>query len=136
MKNFLFFLAIGILFTIQAQTIKPAPVDKAVVYFVRATGYGGAVNFTYFDSSAVIGRFNGSKFIRDECTPGVHLFWARAENRDYVSAKLEAGKIYVIDVIPVMGAFSSGVKLVPINSTQYSIKKIQKNYFKKRNCKI
>ena len=110
----------------QAQTISPAPPDKAVVYFVRASGLGVLINFTYFDSTRVIGRFNGPKFLRYECEPGEHLFWARSENKDFVKAQLEAGKIYVIDVIPVMGAIKAGVSLIPVNSAGYKMKRIQK----------
>ena len=88
--------------------------------------FGFAINFTYFDSTKVIGHFNGHKFLRYECDPGEHLFWARSENRDYVKADLEAGKIYVIDVIPQMGAVTARVRLVPINSSNYKMKKTQK----------
>ncbi|NME71074.1 hypothetical protein [Flammeovirga aprica] len=109
-----------------AQSIEPAPTDKAVVYFVRSSSLGFAINFTYFDSTKVIGRFNGPKFLRYECDPGEHLFWARAENKDYVKADLEAGKIYVIDVIPQMGAIKAGLLLQPINSPDYKMKKTQK----------
>ena len=110
----------------HTQSIEPAPSEKAVVYFVRSSMFGFAINFTYFDSTKVIGRFNGHKFLRYECDPGEHLFWARSENRDYVKADLEAGKIYVIDVIPQMGAVKAGVRLVPINSSNYKMKKTQK----------
>ncbi|KXX71152.1 hypothetical protein [Flammeovirga sp. SJP92] len=108
------------------QSIAPAPTDKAVVYFVRSSSLGFAINFTYFDSTKVIGRFNGPNFLRYECDPGEHLFWARAENKDYVKADLEAGKIYVIDVIPEMGAIKAGLQLQPINSPNYKMKKTQK----------
>ena len=110
----------------HTQSIEPAPSEKAVVYFVRSSMFGFAINFTYFDSTKVIGRFNGHKFLRYECDPGEHLFWARSENRDYVKADLEAGKIYVIDVIPQMGAVTARVRLVPINSSNYKMKKTQK----------
>ena len=107
MKKLLLLIALLSHFWVQAQTIKPAPTDKAVVYFVRASSLGALINFTYFDSSKVIGRFSGPKFLRYECEPGEHLFWARSENRDYIKGNLEAGKIYVIDVIPQMGSSKS-----------------------------
>src|SRR5258708_5671525 len=89
---------------LEAQEIPPAPEGKSVVYFVRSSSLGFAVNFSYFDSAALIGRFNGPKYIRYECAPGSHLFWARSENRSFVEAQLEAGKIYFIQAIPKMGA--------------------------------
>jgi len=75
--------------TLFAQTIEPAPADKAVVYFVRASGMGALINFTFFDSDQVIGRFNGPKYLRYECEPGDHILWARSENKDFVQASLE-----------------------------------------------
>lgn len=64
----------------SAQSLTPAPTGKAVVYFVRPSLLGFAINFSYFDSTALIGRFNAPKYIRYECDPGPHLFWARSEN--------------------------------------------------------
>ncbi len=127
MKNLILSLILS--FTVLSgytQTIEPAPADKAVVYFVRSSSLGFAINFTYFDGTAVIGQFNGTKYLRYECEPGEHLFWARSENKDFVKANLEAGKIYVIDVIPLMGAIKAAVELVPINSADYNLKRTQK----------
>lgn len=135
MKKLVLFIVLLLLFSVQAHTIEPAPADKAVVYFVRVSSLGALINFTYFDSTMVIGRFNGPKFLRYECEPGEHLFWARSENKDFVKANLEAGKIYVIDVIPYMGALKAGVYLVPINSADYKMKKIQK-LLTKRNSEL
>jgi len=131
MKYLAFILFLVIQFPIFAQQIEPAPLDKAVVYFVRATNFGGVVNFIHFDGEKAIGRFPGKGYLRYECEPGEHLFWAKAENRDFIEAKLEAGKIYIIDVIPIMGGMKAGVKLVPVNSNQYKLKKIKKLINKK-----
>lgn len=114
------------------QNIKPAPEDKAVVYFARVASAGFAINFTYFDSATVIGRFNGPKYLRYECEPGKHLFWARSENRDFVEAEVEAGKIYFIEASPQMGVIKAGVSLQPVDSTdKKTIKKILKLIKKK-----
>jgi hypothetical protein len=110
-----------------AQEIKPAPEDKAVVYFVRTSALGLAINFSYFDSTKVVGRFNGPKYIRYECSPGKHLFWARSENRDFVDAELEAGKIYFLWASPQMGLLKAGVELLPVDPKDEStMKKIIK----------
>lgn len=97
-----------------AQTIEPAPSNKAVVYFTRTSSMGLAINFSYFDSTKLIGVFNGPKYIRYECEPGRHVFWARSENKDFVEADLEAGKIYFIEAVPLMGAIKAGVDLQPV----------------------
>jgi hypothetical protein len=99
-----------------AQTIEPAPEGKAVVYFVRTSALGFAINFSYFDSTQLIGKFNGPKYMRYECNPGSHLFWARSENRDFVEAELEAGKIYFLEAVPTMGGIKAGVQLVPVDA--------------------
>ena len=99
-----------------AQLSIPRPSDgKAVVYFVRTSNMGMAINFSYFDSLTLIGRFAGPAYIRYECEPGHHLFWARSENRDFVEAELEAGKIYFILADVAMGGIKAQVDLVPVN---------------------
>jgi hypothetical protein len=100
---------------VYSQEIPPAPEGKAVVYFARPSAMGFAINFIYFDSAKVIGRFNGPKYIRYECDPGKHIFWARSENKDFIDAEVEAGKIYFIEASPKMGAVKAGVKLEPVD---------------------
>jgi hypothetical protein len=97
------------------ESLLSAPENKAVVYFVRPSVLGVAINFSYFDSASVIGKFNGRKYLRYECDPGNHLFWARSENRDFVKANLEKGKVYFIEAIPTMGALKARVVLNPLD---------------------
>ncbi len=134
MKHLLLGLVCLLQFSIMnAQEIEPAPADKAVVIFARAKGLGAAIKFTYFDGEKVIGRFNGPKCLRYECEPGEHLLWAKAENKSFVEANLEAGKIYLIEVIPQMGALRASLRLEPVvdPSTHKKMKKIQKLLAKK-----
>jgi hypothetical protein len=95
--------------------IAPPSEGKAVVYIVRTSSLGFAIKFSYFDSTAVIGRFNGPKYVRYECDPGTHLFWAMAENSTFVEANVDAGRIYFIQAVPKMGAVEAGVKLEPVD---------------------
>ena len=99
----------------MGQIIGPAPMDKAVVYFARPSSNGLPANFSYYDSIKFIGRFNGQKYIRYECEPGSHLFWAVSEKKDFVEAEVEAGKIYFILANPVMGVTKVRVELLPID---------------------
>lgn len=117
MKKYLLGICLLLLstFATQAQGIKEAPADKAVVYFLRPSGFGGLINFSFFDSAQVIGRFNGEKYMLYECAPGPHIFWARSENRSFISGNLEAGKIYFIEAQPQMGGVKAGVELVQID---------------------
>ncbi|MFN8133944.1 MAG: hypothetical protein U0Z17_01465 [Bacteroidales bacterium] len=125
MKPASFLIILFCLFTAfgQAQNIVPAPNNKAVVYFVRYSSMGFAINFSYFDSTRLVGRFNCPKYIRYECEPGKHLFWARSENRDYVEAEVEAGKIYFIVANPRMGAVKAQVELVAVDPKDAKIMK-------------
>lgn len=100
--------------------------DKSTVYFVRASGLGALINFTYFDGEKSIGRFNGPKYMKYECEPGEHLFWVRSENKSFVEADLKAGGIYLIDVLPTMGGIKAGVILIPVDKNNYRMKAIQK----------
>ena len=134
MKNLfiLIMLFLGSTLFSVGQDIEPAPADKAVVYFVRPSSFGALINFTYLDSTKIIGKFNGPKYIRYECEPGVHLFWARSENRDFVEAELEAGKIYFIEAIVKMGGIKAAVELAPVDpKDEKTMNKILKLLIKK-----
>lgn len=101
----------------SAQSFKPPAEGKAVVYFIRISGLGTLVDFFYFDSARYIGKFNGTKYMRYECDPGPRLLWSKAENRDFVEADLEAGRIYLLEPVPQMGAMKAGVTLQLIDMT-------------------
>jgi hypothetical protein len=94
-----------------SQKIDPAPPGKSVVYFARPSPMGFAINFSYFDSTKLIGRFNGGKYVRYECNPGRHLFWARSENRVFIEADLEPEKIYFFRASPSMGLVKAQVEM-------------------------
>jgi len=111
---------------LNAQNVDSNPEDKSIVYFTRAKSSGFLINFTYFDGEKVIGKFNGLKYMKYECDPGKHLFWARSENKSFVEADLKPGGIYIIDVIPRIGGIKPSVKLMPVDKNDYKLKKIQK----------
>ncbi len=114
-------------FSLSAQDFRPAPADKAVVYFVRASGLGAIINFNHYDGEQLIGRFNAGKYLRYECAPGEHVFWARSENRSFVEADLAAGQTYVVEIVPMMGGLKANVLLVPIDPREKGVpKRIQK----------
>ena len=116
-----------------AQTIVPAPADKAVVYFARPSGLGTLINFTYYDGETLIARFNGSKYFRYECEPGEHLFWARSENRSFVEADLAPGGIYIIEARPQLGGLKAQVLLTPVAPADKSISRGIKKLIARRD---
>jgi len=114
------------LFLFSQSTTDSNPKGKSTVYFTRAKSSGFLINFTYFDGEKSIGKFNGLKYMKYECDPGKHLFWARSENKSFVEADLKPGGIYIIDVIPRIGGIKPSVKLMPVDKNDYKLKKIQK----------
>jgi hypothetical protein len=111
----LFFATFPFVFINAQNKIPPPSPGKSVVYFARTSGMGALINFTYCDSASLIGRFYGPAYIRYECDPGHHLFWARSENRDYVEADVAPDKVYFILADVGMGAVKASVDLIPLN---------------------
>ena len=120
-------LVTGIVTATQAQKFTKAPDDKSVVYFVRSSSMGFAINFKYFDNDKIIGKFSGKGYIMYECEPGQHIFWAASENADFIIADIEPGKTYMVEVAPKMGGIKARVKLYPISPDD---KKAIKNAWK------
>jgi len=114
-RLFAILFCISITSSASCQVITPAPSDKSVIYFVRTSVLGSAINFSYFDSTKLIGRFNAGKYIRYECNPGKHLLWARSENRDFIEADLQPGKIYFLKANPRMGLAKAQVYLEQVD---------------------
>lgn len=77
MKRSLFILLL-ISFPILSfcQGFTPPKEGNAVVYFVRVSGYGGAISFEFKE--------------------GKHLLWASSENKQFIKCELQAGKTYII----------------------------------------
>ena len=119
MKNIVLTLSLLLLASFSfANEITSPSEGKAVVYINRTASLGILINFSYFDKDKFIGKFHGHGYIRYECEPGEHIFWAKSENSDFVTANLEAGKIYFIEAVPTMGGLKAHVRLKPLNPSQ------------------
>lgn len=108
----------------------PAP-GKAVVYFARPSSAGFAIGFDFYDGDKFIGSFAGRNYMRYETDPGEHLFWATSENRDFLTADLREGGIYVVMVNVEMGLAVARVGLIPLDDKQKSFAKVKKLVDKK-----
>ena len=97
--------------TILAQGFESPSEGNAVVYFVRINSIGSMIYFKYFDKDKFIGKFKGKNYMRYECSPGKHLFWASSEKKDFITADLSEGGTYIVVVEAKMGAMSAAVKL-------------------------
>lgn len=136
MKKIMLTLLLPALFSfsfLPYSDITPPAKGKAVVYFARTSGLGTLINFNFFDKDKFIGKFHGTGYLRYECDPGEHLFWARAENRDFITAELEADKIYIVEAEPRMGIATCRVELKPVDPKKddKKIAKIEKLVTKK-----
>jgi hypothetical protein len=89
--------------------------DSATVVFIRPSGFGGAFATTILDNK---GRFLGDSMAKSyfavTVPPGEHVFLSWAENTGPLRARVEAGKIYFIEVAPKMGFASTRVHLLGI----------------------
>ncbi|MNU18919.1 hypothetical protein D3C71_71280 [compost metagenome] len=114
--------------TIFAQKVTTQAIDKpsegkSLVYILK-TGAGVLINFRVYDKDIFLGSIASGNYLVYECEPGQHLFWAGAENRDYVEANLEPNAVYVINAEGQMGAFVAGVNLKPLNPNEFKDKKV------------
>lgn len=132
MKKLLTLLFFSLIFSFSySQELKKPSEGKSLVYFTRVSSMGFLINFKYFDGEKYLGKFNHGKFLAYECEPGKHLFWSKSENTDFLEAELEAGKVYIIDSEPQMGAFKAAVKLMPFDNDSNNYKNVKKYERKK-----
>ena len=87
---------------------------KAIVYFMRPSGMGFAVNFQIWDRDRLIGLSQAKSYFAYECDPGKHLFIGRAENKRGVDADIEAGKSYYVITQIKMGALKARMAFIPV----------------------
>ncbi len=104
---------------------------KAVIYFTRVTGLGFAIGFEFFHDKRYIGDFAGRNYMRYECDPGEHLFWASSENKEFLTAEVKAGETYVVLVDVLMGIGIARVGLTPIDSHHKDFERAKKLIEKK-----
>ncbi len=91
----------------------PAP-GKAMVYFIRPSGVGFAINFQIWDSTYFVGLSQAKSYFAYQCDPGKHLFLGIAENKIAIAADLEAGKSYYIGTNVRMGVVKARVGFTPV----------------------
>jgi len=100
--------------------MRPSPVllqptaDKALVRFMRPSGFGYAVNFNILDGEKVIGNSVAKSQFDFLAIPGKHLFIAIAENKVFLEADLVAGKTYYIITRVYTGMWKARVAFLAI----------------------
>ena len=90
------------------------PPDKAVVYFMRPSGMGFAINFQIWDSDYFVGLSQAKSYFAYQCDPGNHLFMGFSENKVALEADLEGGKSYYVGTNVRMGMFKARMEFTPV----------------------
>lgn len=97
-----------------AESMLAPTSEKALVRFMRPSGFGYAINFNIWDGDKVIGNSVAKSQFDYLASPGKHLFVATAENKTFLEADLEAGKTYYILTQVMMGMWKARVGFVPV----------------------
>ncbi|MBW2365122.1 MAG: hypothetical protein JRF25_08675 [Deltaproteobacteria bacterium] len=101
-------------YMVKGTPIDSLPSDKSVVYFMRPSGMGFAINFQIWDGDHFIGLSQAKSYFAYVCDPGKHLFMGFAENKVAVDADLAAGKTYYIGTAVRMGAWKARMLFTPV----------------------
>ena len=98
----------------KAAPVTAPSADKALVYFMRPSGLGFAINFQIWDGDRFIGLSQAKSYFGYQCDPGKHLFIGIAENKRGIEADLEAGKSYYIITQVRMGGWRARMAFIPV----------------------
>jgi hypothetical protein len=101
------------------------PSDKSMVYVMRPSGFGFAINFQIWDRERFIGLSQAKSYFAYLCAPGKHLFIGIAENKVAVEAELAPGMSYYILTEPRMGGWKARLAMEPVSRGSASWDKIE-----------
>lgn len=96
------------------QATGPAP-GKALVYLIRPSMLGGAIQSTVFDGDQYIGTVSADTHVAYQAEPGTHMFMVIGESADFMQAELLAGRTYSAVVAPRMGIWKARFSFRPNN---------------------
>lgn len=97
-----------------SETLLTPTKDKALVRFMRPSGFGYKINFNIWDGDSVIGNSVAKSQFDYLASPGKHLFVAVSENVVFIEAEVEAGKTYYVLTQVKMGMWKARVGLIPV----------------------
>jgi len=102
----------------QAAKSFEAFAEEALVYVVRPSSLGTAVEIEVFVNEKFIGSTGGSRYLYTKLEPGRYVFRSEAENDSELVIKAEAGKIYYIEQDIGMGFLKARNELVLLNKLE------------------
>ncbi len=89
-----------------------APADKAVVYVLRPTIIGFAVQSKFAVDGEWLGVNRGKTYFFLMVEPGEHYFCSKSENQDALKLSVEAGKTYYLQQKVEAGFMKARTNLV------------------------
>lgn len=98
-------------------TPEPPP-DKALVYVLRPTRYGGKIQSKLAIDGQWVGLNRGKNYFFVTLDPGEHYFCSKAENRSTMALKVQAGKTYYVEQKIRMGFMKARNKLAMMTEEQ------------------
>lgn len=98
----------------QERVAGPEP-GKALVYMIRPSMFGGAIQSTVYDGDEYIGTVSADTHVAYQADPGQHMFMVIGESADFMQADLLAGKTYSAIVAPRMGLWKARFSFRPNN---------------------
>jgi hypothetical protein len=102
----------------EQKATGPEP-GKALLYFMRPSMLGGAIQSTVYDGDRYIATVSAGTHVAYQAEPGRHMFMVIGENADFMQADLLADKTYTAVVAPRMGMWKARFSLNP-NNGEYS----------------
>ena len=102
----------------------PAPEPgKALVVFMRPSGFGFAVQSTVYEivdeELRIIGIISAKTKLAYQVQPGKRLFMAMGESADFMTAELQAGRTYYASVAPRMGMWKARFAFEPVRGKDF-----------------
>ncbi|MCU4175330.1 hypothetical protein [Carboxylicivirga sp. N1Y90] len=101
---------------VSAQKFIPPAEGNAVVYIVRTSSFGSALNFRVFHNENFVGIFKGKGYIRYELPAGEQLLWFVSEKKKFLACELKSGGTYIISSTHSLGVVKNNVVINPISS--------------------
>lgn len=118
---FIFPLFILVFNSLIAQDSISVSKKRAVVYIIRNDINAIFNTYEFYNNDEYIGGLKGFKFLKYECNTGKQLFWASAENLDFIELDLNSGGTYIIEAEYKTSFYKGRIKLnlIPSNSQNY-----------------
>jgi hypothetical protein len=106
--------------SMPAESAAPTPLPgKAMVVFMRPSGLGFAVQSTVYEVKGtevdMIGIVAAKTKVAYQVDPGKRVFMAVGESADFMSANVQAGRTYYVNVSPRFGMWKARFALGPIH---------------------